>query len=509
MAKLEPYPFQLEDQAKLAKGNHTGLVAIEAGGGKSLTATLSLKAVQPDVTLIVAPQSTHKTAWIPTLRDNIDVDARIIGNGRKAEKDAMFDFNLRFPGTYLVTPQLLARGDVSDWAGDFCVVDESHQVATYGSKAQRALSGATPSEAKKALATRFEHRLALSGTPMRQSFTNLWGTMRFIYPHLSAPGQIADLNHFMWQAERMNYENVVTGFEWLPIPYKGFQVPEGAYKKVIDGVPHYGMPKTVKKYFGESTPGRLLSEIPTVIMHKRRETCCSDPSHQGGFLQVEEPQIIEREVEMTAKQKKSIREMENTMITFLKDNPLIAEIPLTQKQRIRQMTLGEADAIETDEGKTSIVYDPKCKSPMIDEVQHILSNLPEDENVVVFLESRRFAEVLVARLNEAGVATDEYSGVRKADLTRFGKDYRVLVGVISAIGTGTAGLNAVSRTEIWLEEPVSLTMKAQGTARLERLDNTQQVQRYVLRDDLGIQEDRFQENVQKQLLINASLRYSR
>lgn len=505
MAKLTPHDWQLVDQAKLAKGNHTGLVAIEAGGGKSLTATLSLKAVQPDVTLIVAPQSTHKTAWIPTLRDNIDVDARIIGNGRKAEKDAMFDFNLRFPGTYLVTPQLLARGDVSDWAGDFCVIDESHQVATYGSKAQRALSGATPSEAKNALATRFEHRLALSGTPMRQSFTNLWGTMRFLYPHLSAPGQIADLNHFMWQAERMNYENVVTGFEWLPIPYKGFQVPEGAYKKVIDGVPHYGMPKTVKKYFGESTPGRLLSEIPTVIMHKRRETCCSEPTHQGGFLPTEEPQVIERTVELTPKQKRAIREMDTQMMTWIEDNPLVADISLTQKQRIRQLTLAEATVEEYEadgQEKTRIKFDLNAKSPVADEVNHILSNLPDDEPVVVYTDSQIFAEVLAHQIDRAA----EYSGVRKADLTRLGKDYRVLVGTVASIGTGTAGLNHVASTEIFADQPVSLTMLTQASSRLDRLDSSKRVQRYILLDDCGVQNGRMEDLWMKQVQVARSMR---
>ena len=79
MTKLEPYVWQNKDQDILRAGNFTGLVAIEAGGGKSLTAALAIAEVKPEVTLIVAPQSTHKTAWIPTLRDNAGIEARVIG----------------------------------------------------------------------------------------------------------------------------------------------------------------------------------------------------------------------------------------------------------------------------------------------------------------------------------------------------------------------------------------------------------------------------------------------
>lgn len=73
MAKLTPYDWQLRDLAKLRANNYTGLVAIEAGGGKSLTATLALIEARPQVTLIVAPKSTHQTAWIPTIRDNAGI----------------------------------------------------------------------------------------------------------------------------------------------------------------------------------------------------------------------------------------------------------------------------------------------------------------------------------------------------------------------------------------------------------------------------------------------------
>lgn len=481
MAKLTPYDWQLRDLASLRANNYTGLIAIEAGGGKSLTATLAIKESAADVVLIIAPKSTHRTAWIPTVRDNADRTPRIIGNDNKATKAALFDFILGEPGIYLVSPQFVTRADTTEWAGDMLIIDEVHQVATPRSKAQRKISGFTPRETTVALAPRFRMRLALSGTPMRQQFTNMWSTMRTLWPEYDQRGQIADGNLYFWQNDRQEFVTVYTNQRDTN-----------------------GQPKTVKQFMSEKHPGRLISEMPCVILHKRRERCCA--SHPEGFLSTDEPQVIERVVELTAPQRRSIKEMEEHMMTFLQDNPLVAEISLTQQQRIRQLTLGEATVRETDEGKSTIEFPADCKSPFLDETFHILENLPEDENVVVYVESRRFAAVAVERLNAAGYKAAEYSGVTKADLNEFGKTYRVLVGVVSAIGTGTDSLQHAASTEIWLEQPVSLTMKSQSEARLDRMGGTKQVQRYVLFDDLDVQRGRFNENILKQLVINRSLR---
>lgn len=491
MAKLTPYDWQLRDLAKLRAHNYTGLIAIEAGGGKSLTATLAIAEARPRVTLIIAPKSTHNTAWIPTVRDNAGITPRIIGNDNKATKAALWDFLLGEPGCYIASPQFVTRADVSAWSGDMIIHDEAHQGSTARSKLQRKLGGYFPSDGQP-LAHRFTHRLALSGTPMRQNFSNLYGIMRLLWGDtLYLQGQVAAQNFVMWQSNRMTSQVVYTN------------------QRNFDGTP-----KTVKEYLGEAQPGRLLAEMPCYVMHKRRETCC--PAHPGGFLPTAEPQVIRRTVELTQKQKRSVTDMERTMMAWLDENPLVADIPLIAKQRVRQMTLGEAsveyfmgtNADGEEVEKSTIVFDPDCASPALDEAIHILTNLPEDENVVVYLESRRFAEVAVKRFNEAGFKAAEYSGVTKADLSRFGKDYQVLVGVISALGTGTAGLNHIAHTDIFIEQPISLTNLEQVSARLDRLDNTHRVQRFILLDDMGIQEGRFEDLAATKIAVNRSLRIS-
>lgn len=488
MTKLTPYPWQLRDVDTLRRNNWTGLLRLEAGGGKSLTATLAIMEAKPRVTLIIAPQSTHETAWIPTLRDNAGITPRIIGNANKAAKEAYSAFRLGYPGIYLASPQWVTRTDVSDWSGDMLIIDEIHQGAvTPKSKMQRKVSGYVASDGEP-LNVRFRHRLALSATPMRGDFSNMWGVCKFLWPDRVGRGDIADYNFIQWQFDRMDYVEVYTN------------------QRDRDG-----NAKKVKQFQSEKNPGRLISEMPCVITHTRRETCCD--AHRGGFLPVDEPQVIERTVPLTPKQRKAIREMSDSMFTWLDANPLVAEIPLTAKQRIRQLTLGEADATtvmrKTDDGeveRTTLVFDKDCASPVVDETIHILSNLPTGEPVTVFMESQRFAEVMTYRLNKAGFTAAEYSGVRKADLSRFGSDFQVLVGVVSAIGTGTAGLNKVCSTEVWAEQPVSLTMQIQTQARLERMDNTRQVQRYVLLDDEGVQLGRMEDLWMQKIVVNRSLR---
>lgn len=483
MAKLTPYDWQLRDLAKLRANGYVGLVAIEAGGGKSLTATLAIMDAKPRVTLIVAPKSTHHTAWIPTLRDNAGITPRVIGNDSKATKEAMFSFLIGEAGIYLISPQLVTRSDISAWSGDMLIWDEIHMGAvTPKSKLQRKASGYHVSDGVP-LNARFPMRLALSATPMRGDFSNMWGVAKFLWGTTHyLRGQIASSNFLMWQADRMNYQTVFTNQR-----------------------DHNGQPKQVKQYLSEAQPGRLLSEFPAVVMHKRRETCCADPSHQGGFLPTEAPQIIHRTVELTPRQKKSVREMNDHMMTWIGLNALTADISLTQKQRVRQLTLAEAE-VETyelnGEEKTRVVFDKEAKSPVIEEIKHILSNLPEDEAVVIYTDSQIFAEVITHQIDGAA----EYSGVRKADLTRFGKDYRVLVGTVAAVGTGTAGLNAVAATEIFADQPLSLTMLTQSSARLDRLDNTRRVQRFIILDDMDVQSGRLENLWAQQVMVARSMR---
>src|SRR5690625_6214702 len=70
----------------------------------------------------------------------LGLKAVTIGNANKAQREAKADFEMGFPGVYIVTPQLFTREDVSLWTGDMLIVDEIHLLGRPGSKGQKKLS---------------------------------------------------------------------------------------------------------------------------------------------------------------------------------------------------------------------------------------------------------------------------------------------------------------------------------------------------------------------------------
>lgn len=477
---LTPYDWQLADLQTLRNNNHTGLLAVEPGGTKTAISTWSMMESGANQVLIVAPLNTHKKTWQSGAAELAGQEIRKIGNGTKAERQAMFDFEMGFAGWYLITPQLMTRIDPEDWNVDGVIWDEIHMSNKPRSKSQQKL---------EMIAERSGMRLALSGTPSRRDFTRNWSNARFLWPDLYKRGQVAHINFYLWARDRMESEEVITGKD------------------------EFGRLKKATKWLQESEPGKLYSEMPCVIQHFRREECCL--YHPEGFLDRDEPQVIEHIVPLHAKQKRAIKDLESQYMTWLDDNPLIVDLSMTQKQRIRQVCLGVPTLEsfvdpETEELKVSVDFEADCVSPFGDEVLTILEKLEDDEPVVIYLESQRFTRVLTERLNKAGYAAAEYSGQTKKDrddfLARFGTDFQIIVGVISAIGTGTDGLQHVSSTEIWVERSVDDTMNDQCESRLDRKGGLGQVQRYIVKDDLGYAEGQMSTQLVKRLRINQSNR---
>ena len=77
-----------------------------------------------DVNLIIAPDSTHATAWGPTVLGQTDQELRVVGNKNKATQSALFDLEFGHPGWYALTPQLFTRMDISQLYPDLLIVDE-------------------------------------------------------------------------------------------------------------------------------------------------------------------------------------------------------------------------------------------------------------------------------------------------------------------------------------------------------------------------------------------------
>jgi|SRR5690625_1686220 len=490
---ITPYPFQKADLEVLKENGWVGLLNVEMGGGKTVTAVQAIEDSGSELTLVIAPQSTHKS-WASTVDVMLGLKAVTIGNANKTQREAKADFEMGFPGVYMVTPQLFTREDVSLWTGDMLIVDEIHLLGRPGSKGQKKLSAYSSYAMEKPISQRFHMRLALSGTPARNKFENLWSVMRFLWPELYKRGEISHSNHYMWKFDRMTSMKITTGYD-----------------------KERGKTKNATRWLTEREPGRLFNEAPCVIQHFRRRNCCE--FHPNGFLDVKEPQTITRTVELTSAQKKAIKELQTHSITWLEDNPMVSKLPITTLQRVRQLCLGEPTVEwvteETEAGeeveRMLVDFEPDCKSPFLDEVLDIIENLDEGEPVAIYLESQKFARVTVERLIKAGYKAFEYSGQvnqkeRNENLVNFGKEggHQILVGVISSIGTGTDGIQKVCSTEIWLERSVDPTSNLQTEARADRLGSRGQVQRYFIQDSLGFAAGRLGKEIEKVLRLRES-----
>ena len=90
----KPFDWQNEDLATLHENGYVALLNMEMGSGKTALATWAIERSGSQRVLIVAPDPTHSSAWIPTVRDLLNKEARPIGNTGKARKEALFDFEL-------------------------------------------------------------------------------------------------------------------------------------------------------------------------------------------------------------------------------------------------------------------------------------------------------------------------------------------------------------------------------------------------------------------------------
>lgn len=481
---FKPKPSQQHDLEVLRQHDLTGLLNIQTGYGKTILSCMVGGEPGIETVLIIAPLSTHKSAWMEDAAlVNPGTQVRVVGNSNKAQKEALADLEWGVAGWYIITPQLFTRIDSSKWYVDLLIVDEVHMLGNPGSKGQRKLSGYDDKD--DPISRRAKHRLALSATPARNAFERMWSVMRLLWPELDQRDEVAYRDHWQWCRDRMVSEVVYTG------------------KRNWDG-----SPGTATKWLNERFTGQLLNQAPCVIQHFKRERCCE--FHPDGFLDLDEPQILTVDVTISAEQKKILKDLEDQALAWLEDNPLIVDFPMIMHQRLRQVALGVPKLIPAEPGengqpKWDLVYDPECKSPVVDELLSFADKMG-DEPFVVYVESQRFAEVMVHRFNKHGVSAGEYSGKRKVELDRFGKDYQVIVGVLAALAAGTDGLQKVAQTECWVQRSLDRTTNTQGEGRLDRSGQTKQVQRFFFQDDLGMFEGQLSKQLAAALELNKSLR---
>lgn len=454
---LKPYAYQERDIQRIVENNGTGIVATQVGGGKTLIAIEVGKRLGTAVNLVIAPKGTHKRAWEKTIVRQIpDATVRYI-NSTADGKKAFADFHAGVAGWYLIGPEFFRK---FSWAGakpDFAVFDEIHRASNRKSKTAVMLHS-----------LKAERRLGLSGTIAGNKIEGFWSVIRWIYP------EVAGRSFWSWVDKYCT-----TKFD----PFAG---------------------KTVS---GERNPGVIVSSMPCYIRHLKRDECCA--FHPEGMdSELPRMQTEERTVELSAEQRRIYKKMEKDLIVWLEGNPMVADVPIATRIRLRQITLGVPTV--DDEGVVSFADD--CKSTKIDELFSIIGDLPDGEPLLILTHSQKFANVVTKRLSNAGITAFEWSGRasqhdRDNALESFiGGETQAIVAVIAAIGEGTDGLQEVCSTVIWLSKDDNRLLNEQAAGRLDRQGQKKSVLSFDIIAEGTYDEGQLSKLVKDQLAMNASLR---
>lgn len=473
-APLVPFDWQQADIDKMTAliSDEVGALVVSApGAGKTLVATEVIKNLKPEVTLIIAPPSTHRSAWQRTLaRQGVTDQIKPLGGDKKGKAN-WEDLKWGVPGVYITSAQWFTRQDWKGITPDAMIVDEIHMLGRYGNAGQKKLVG---TRAKPGLTARI--RIALSGTPFRNNFENAWSVVRWVEP------KAIQAEYWMWRAT-----------ECL-----------GKYD-------HFA-PQNMR-VIGEKEPGKLASSLTCYIAHYQRERCCE--FHPRGFLDgLADPIRLERDLPMTVDQAKFYHSMEKTYLGYLTTPgpdgkvPIVAEFPITARGMLRFCALGLPSY---DQENERLFFEMDCPSPKLDALIYDLNGM-DGKRALVLTHSKQFAEVAAQRLQDAGFNAIAWTGEttrkrREQALAAFiSGEIDVIVGVIAAMGTGTDGLQEAAYNVMWLSVDDDASNNVQGIGRLDRLGQKHRVTMIEYRMEKTFDVGHLDKQIQAQLDLNKSLK---
>lgn len=396
------------------------LVASGLGSGKTLVITEYLVRSQADLVLIICPLGT-RPGWTRHLEgQGFEHPVYTIEN-TKNNKANMQRFLDGEKGAYLIGHAYFRRQDTA-WLkapkNAVVIYDELQDISNR--------KGRGHAVGKYLKNTRM--RIGVSGTFFGNKFENAWAATRFIWP----VHEIVDRSFHRW-AET-----------WALTKYDPFASDPDTYGEV-------------RQVTGEKRRGAFVSQLPVYI---RTET------------KIDVQEIPDtRYVELTRAQRKMYTELETEALTWLGEHPLVADIPIVMRIRLRQASLGEMYFNEAGE----VDFELACKSSKYDALVEFLDERP-DEPVAILTDSKRFAKVVATRLQtlrKAKVALwtgDTPMDAREDIVQTFGTEDgpQYLVGVIAALGAGVDGLQEHCSTVVWLSRSEDEVVNSQVLARFVR-----------------------------------------
>lgn len=444
------------------------LLVGDTGVGKTLLGVELMKSLHTEVNLIIAPLNTLDGWRATAVEQGVTLPFRHITSDTK---EAFDDLKNHVPGIYFVGREFFAisgtdtepkprkvKGkfvideDTADFEGcdhkvkkinghydNKCYLCRGKCEMTKGRKAlwywRKVQPGLTIYDEVQAVSNRYTagyeclkqitsgFRVAASATPNGNKFKGFWPIARWLWPKAIDPktGELyVDNAESRWRAK------------WCLM---------GKNKYTWSG----------EEVIGEKVPGAFVNSLPCFIRMEKEHI----------------PHIVRKcYVDLSPKQQELYNQMSRDMLAWLDEHPLVADISIVQKARLRQITLGEVSFNENDE----VDFALDCESSKFEALKKILFKHHPGEPVLIYTDSAKFARVVATRLGPLAAAWTGWTSRKERDEIKaaFGDTVRYIVAVIPAMAEGTDGLQRVCNVEAWLSESPNGMLNVQAEGRLDR-----------------------------------------
>lgn len=231
------------------------------------------------------------------------------------------------------------------------------------------------------------YKMSCSGTPYGNKFSGAWAVARWLWPSLT------DSSYHRWVAI------------WCETEDDFF-----AGKKVT----------------GEKVPGAFFNSLPCYVR-------IVPPR--------EEPEYIERFVDLRPRQRAMYNKLERDLFVMVEGNPLVIEVPAVVRIRLREATLAEFSVTEDQE----VYFKDDAVSAKLDDLSELFRQ-EAGNSMLILTHSAKYARILVPRIKAMGYPAAEWSGrvdLETREVIRRGfQDGRFpyLVATIPSIREGIDGL---------------------------------------------------------------------
>lgn len=473
---LIPDAEQQRDIDRIARETSgASLDASTPGAGKTLVALAAAQKRGAEVVLVIAPLGT-RLGWKDTAtRIGYDLPFRWI-RSTKDGPDALTRLQFEEPGIYFIGPEyatqlnwdtltnkngvplrnesgklIKKRNKFWDEINpDMLIIDEVHE-GTANSRSSRHKTYDSSMHAR--------HIHALSGTPHGNTFEGIYPVTKVLWPSQVPPSRPAFIQEYV--ALKYDPWPTYSGVGDFRNFKRKYCPPATCIDPFCDEDHWHGCEDETHLHGepdGEKEPGAYFASLPCVV--RRMWVYSGEIDDQNVY------------VELSAAQRKAYDELEEHMATMIEGDPFIIDFPSSLHIRLRQATLGMF-RVEED---GSVGFAEDCKSTKLDALYPVLDKDFEGEPALLFTDSKRFAYVATARLNQKyGAGTAEiYSGdqshtKREQIRERFDNGTtKYLVMIIKAGGTGLDGLQFATRNLAWISRDYSWIKNTQGLARVVR-----------------------------------------